>query len=226
MVKKINIAGIQLDNDTVRESILRIEREDAPTFQTIEEISIDMLLMAESDGKLKEVLQSLDYTILSDSGILAVVDQRSMQRIHEIDEHDFYYELMKRMEKKHKNIFILGMSREELEDTKAGILRDFPECNIVGMEALEDCQGTSDSIVNEVNAATPDMVLSVLPTPEQEYFLQEHKGMLSANIWYGIGRIRLDRKEKGLAAGLRNYSNQQKLRRMASHYVNSHEGSS
>lgn len=226
MTKKINIAGIQLDNDTVKESIMRIEQEDAPTFQTIEEISINMLLMAESDGKLKEVLQSLDYTILADSTILAVVDQKSMQRVHEIDDHDFYYELMKRMEIKHKNIFILGMSKEELEDTKAGILRDFPECNIVGMEALEDCLGTADSIVNKVNAATPDMILSILPTPEQEYFLLEHKGMLNANIWYGIGRKSLDEKEKGLAAQFRNYANQRKLKHVVSRYINSHEESS
>ncbi len=223
MIKQINVIGIQLDNDTVRESIMRIEREDALAFQTIEEISMDMLLLADSDERLKEVLQSLDYTVLAESSILAVVDQKSMQRVHEIDEHDFYYEFMKRMEKNHKSIFILGMSREELEDTKEGIMRDFPECNIAGMEALEDCVGTTDSIVNKVNAVTPDMILSILPTPEQEYFLLEHKEMLSANIWYGIGRIRLDRKSIGLSAWFRNYARQRKLKRAISRYAGSFE---
>mgnify|MGYP006923435986 CR=1 FL=1 len=31
-----------------------------------------------------------------------------------------------------------------------------------------------DAMVNEINALTPDMILSVLPSPDQEHFLMEN----------------------------------------------------
>jgi len=52
---------------------------------------------------------------------------------------------------------------------------------------VEECAGDSDGIVNEINIESPDIVFSVLPTPEQEYFLVENKGKLNAKIWYGLG---------------------------------------
>lgn len=42
-------------------------------------------------------------------------------------------------------------------------------------------------MVNEINALTPDMILSVLPSPDQEHFLMENCEKLSAGLWYGIG---------------------------------------
>ena len=53
MIKRINIAGIELDNYTVREMLMKIERHfDENSFTTIEEINMDTLKLAKSDAEI------------------------------------------------------------------------------------------------------------------------------------------------------------------------------
>ena len=61
MIKRINIAGIELDNYTVREMLMKIERHfDENSFTTIEEINMDTLKLAKSDAEIKETIENMD----------------------------------------------------------------------------------------------------------------------------------------------------------------------
>lgn len=198
MIKKIDIAGIELDNYTVREAIMLLEKNmGSQIFTTLEEVNMKTLLLAESDERVREALELLDYSVIAESGILSAVGEESMQRKREIEEHDFYFELLKRLERNHKTIFLLGKTQEEVDQALQTIGEDFPKCGIAGAEALESCVGAVDAIVNEINAATPDVVISILPTPEQEYFLLDNRNKLSTTLWYGMGNEKIAHKKHG-----------------------------
>ena len=65
MIKKIDILGIQLDNYTVREAIMRVEAwYDNNMLNVIEMVSMQMLTESESDPVLKEVVSSLDLALI------------------------------------------------------------------------------------------------------------------------------------------------------------------
>ena len=98
MNKKIDIAGLQLDNCTVRESIMLLERAmSEQSFFSIAEINMDTILRAETDERVKEAVQRLNHTIIAEENILRAVDCCTMQRQHEIADGTFFYELMKRV---------------------------------------------------------------------------------------------------------------------------------
>ena len=109
MVKKIDIAGIQLDNYTTREMLIRIDRCIAEkSFTTIEEVNMKTLELVASDEEVKQALELFDYTVIADEGILKAASADTLQRRHEIEEHDFFYELFKRLDRNHKTVFVLG----------------------------------------------------------------------------------------------------------------------
>ena len=87
-----------------------------------------------------------------------------------------------------------------------------------GAEAFENCQGGTDAMVNEINALTPDMILSVLPSPDQEHFLMENCEKLSAGLWYGIGSWDFTKRRQGLFGNIRNLIRTHKLERQLIHY--------
>ena len=59
MIKKVDILGIQLDNYTVREAIMCVERYlSNNVLNTIESISLQMLIDSETNPVLKEVMSS------------------------------------------------------------------------------------------------------------------------------------------------------------------------
>ncbi len=220
MIKKIDIAGIQLENYTVRESIMQLEKslsEDG--FCTIEEVTMDMLMMAEGNGKVREALDMLNHTVIAENGILDAVGQNSMQRQHEIENRVFFYEMMKRLARNHKTVFILGRTEEETNGFYEFLSEEFRRLEFSGVEAMESCVGETDAIVNEINAATPDAIVSILPSPFQEEFLIENKDKLFAGLWYGVGDyMAFTEKKRTLFDFFRKKSKTRALEKKVSQY--------
>ncbi len=204
MIKTIDFAGIVLDNYSVRETIMNVEKNMSDQgFHTIEEVNMDTLMQAETDEVIKEALQIVEHTVIAEAGILDAVGAGSYQRRHEIEHHDFFYELMKRIERNHKTMFVIGDSMERVEQMCELISDRYPKCEIVGREALDECTGATDAVVNEMNAVAPDVILSIIPSPQQERFLMENREKISAELWYGIGKIELGKARSRLALKIR-----------------------
>ena len=71
MIKKVDILGIQLDNYTVREAIMCVERYlGNNVLNTIESVSMQMLIDSETDPVLKKVLGSLDLAVIGEKEII------------------------------------------------------------------------------------------------------------------------------------------------------------
>ena len=111
---------------------------------------------------------------------------------------------MKRVERNHQTVFVIGDTTEHVEKTCAFLSEHFGKCEILGAEAFENCQGGTDAMVNEINALTPDMILSVLPSPDQEHFL--------------IGSWDFTKRRQGLLGNIRNLIRTHKLERQLIHY--------
>ena len=195
MIKKIDILGMQLDDYTVREAIHRVEAFPDDNFpKSIENISMQMLMETERDPVLKEVISSLDLAVIGEKEILEVAGAKTMQRMKETEGNDFFFEFMKRIERNRKRIFLLGETEEKTEKIKQQLLEEYPKLLLEGEYALENCVGNLEAVINDLNAANPDIVLSVLPAPKQEHFFWEHKDKISAKIWYGLGENGIGKK--------------------------------
>lgn len=224
MIKTIDFAGIVLDNYSVRETIMNVEKNMSDYgFHTIEEVNMDTLMQAETDEVIKDALQMAEHTVIAEAGILDAVGAGSYQRRHEIEHHDFFYELMKRIERNHKTLFVIGDSMERVEQMCERIEDRYPKCEIVGMEALDECSGATDAVVNEMNALAPDVILSIIPSPQQEHFLMENREKISAELWYGIGKIELGKARSRLALKIRKLVRTHKLEKQLIRHTDEQE---
>lgn len=204
MIKKIEIAGIELDNCTVRESIMLLEKAKAEqSFFSIQEVNMDTILRAASDVKLKDAITKLSHTIISEDTILKAAKENSIQRQYEISDRTFFYELMKRIERNHISICLLGQTEALVMQQKAYIMEQFPRIEIVDVEILENCTGETDKIINEINAKTPDVVISILPTPMQEHFFADYRDKLSAGLWYGMEPVNVSERKSKISSFFR-----------------------
>ena len=66
------------------------------------------------------------------------------------------------------------------------------------MVATEEFVEDEDAIVNEINAATVDVIFSVMPSPKQEHFLSNNRGKMSAILWYGVGNCKFAKRKYSL----------------------------
>lgn len=214
MIKTITVAGIPLDNYTVRESLIQVEKDMSDFgFHTIEEVNTEMLMKASGDEALRKALFSMEHTVIAENAILDVMEGGSYQRTHEIAHHDFFFEFMRRMERNQKTIFLLGETMGRVEEMQRFMLNLFPESRIVGVAALEQWADSLDTMINDINVLSPNVLLSVLPSPLQEHFLMENKSKLSANLWYGVGNPQYLMMETGWKRKFREVIGTRKLRK-------------
>lgn len=203
MVKRIDILGISLDNYTVREAMLKIEVcWNNTIMSTVETISMDTLAKAQSDELVKNCIENLDLAIICDKEILKAAGILSSQRMKETEENEFLKEFLRRTVRNKRTVYLLGDSPEQVEALRGFLNENYEKIKIAGAYALADCGGDYDAAINEINIATPGVILSVLPTPEQEHFLKEHKEKLNARIWYGLGKDYAGNQGKSEMAGL------------------------
>lgn len=187
MIKKIDILGIKIDNYTVRDSMLQIELFfNSTEMNTIETITMEMLVRAGTDNEVKEYIEALDLAVIGDKDILKAAGVESEQRLRETEKNEFFTEFMKRISRNNKTVYTFGETKEQ-----TGLLNDFlqdydDKIRIIGSYTVEESGDDPDKAVNEMNIAAPDVIISTLKIMQQQYFLKYNKEKICAKIWYGL----------------------------------------
>jgi N-acetylglucosaminyldiphosphoundecaprenol N-acetyl-beta-D-mannosaminyltransferase len=110
---------------------------------------------------------------------------------------------MRKLEQNQASVCLLGDTEQNTVSAKEWILQQFPHMNITDVEILDNCTGELDNLINEINAKTQDVVVSLLPSPMQEYFFLDYREKLSAALWYGAGPVRLPRHRSRIVSFFR-----------------------
>ncbi len=213
MIKEITVAGIKLNNYNVLENLTKIGINlDNNVFTTVEEIYMNTLLVAKEDELVKTTIESMDVTVVSETGILDAVGENTILRRYEIERRDFFFQLMRILERNRYTIYVIGATTKEVEETCQYLADEFSRLKIVGAKAMEEITGADEMMINEINMEAPDVIVSVLPTPEQENFLAEHRAMLSTRLWYGVGSGKITGRKHSLSAILTKKIRERKLK--------------
>lgn len=152
-------------------------------------VSMQSLMRASSSesGAAKMCVEQADLVVVDDPEILSVAGITSSQRMREAAEHMFFSELLKRLQRGGQQIYLVASKNTALEKIKEILTSRYEKLEIVGEYSIEDYPDDPDRMINEINAAAPDVILSVMPTPQQEEFLVANRSKLLSKLWYGLG---------------------------------------
>jgi N-acetylglucosaminyldiphosphoundecaprenol N-acetyl-beta-D-mannosaminyltransferase len=200
MIKEIHVAGITLGNYTTRESLMQMDKAFyEEKFTIVEEVNMRSIILAGEDAVVKNTIESVDLTVIAEAGILDAAGEHSLHRKREIEQNEFFNQFLRRIERNSKKVLLLGDREEEVALAQGFLEEEFPRMQIGGAFCLEYCKGDEDGVVNDINAEAVDVIISVLPSPRQEYFLANHKDKLSARIWYGVSEGKFVKPKASIA---------------------------
>ena len=190
MIKQIQLLGMTIPNYSLREELqlaqdaLRDER--LRLLLTVSMQSLIKVSNSESQ-QVKECVEQADLIVVEDPEILSVAGINSSQRIREAEDHLFFTELLKRLQRGQQQVYLVASKNAALETIREILRERYEKLHIVGQYSIEDYPDDLDRMINEINSAAPDVIISVMPTPQQEEFLVANRSKLLAKLWYGLG---------------------------------------
>lgn len=202
MIKQIQLLGMTIPNYSLREELqLAQEAVKDETLQLFLTVSMQSLMKIGSNESqtVRECVEQADLVVIDDPEILSVAGINSSQRIREAADHLFFVELLKRLQRGQYQVYLVASKNAALEKIKEILADRYEKLAIVGEYSIEDYPEDLDRMINEINGAAPDVILSVMPTPAQEEFLVANRSKLLAKLWYGLGEnYSLLMEKKGL----------------------------
>ncbi len=190
MIKQIQLLGMTFPNYSLRDELqLAQEALHSERLCMFLTMSMQSLMKVSSSGSEEEksFVEQADLIVVEDPEILSVAGITSNQRIREASDHLFFTELMKRLQRGQQQVYLVAAKNAALDKIKEILAQRYEKLKIVGQYSIEEYPDDLDRMINEINSAAPDIIVSVMPTPQQEEFLMKNRSKLLAKLWYGLG---------------------------------------
>nr|WP_317283471.1 WecB/TagA/CpsF family glycosyltransferase [uncultured Sellimonas sp.] len=207
MCEKIEVLGVQIDGCTAKEAMQKVigymETEPINTVEILAGASVVELV---ETGDLREKLQQMELLVVGDQTLLKLSGVSDRTLLKEAETNLFLKMFLRYMKKSKKRVFLLASNEEKLQMFQEYLQRYYTGLVICGCKVAEDKPGMNDMIVNKINGAEADCILSALPSPFQENFIGENAPILDARIWLGIGEgIRSTRHKNAGSSRFRDF---------------------
>ena len=109
---------------------------------------------------------------------------------------------------------MLAEDEADLRKLQVYMQEDYSNIYVIGSAITEELEESDDKVLNLLNGAEAQCVLSALPSPLEEHFVYKNKSLVNASIWLGFGNL-LDelKQEKTKVQKLKDFILRQLLKK-------------
>lgn len=190
MEEKIQVLGLQLNSITAKDAMKclmsYIKTEPA---SVIEMITMNSINKFQNEENVGEIFQTFELVLAGDKGILQAAGIKDEKRLKEADEQIFIKMLMHYLHKNSIKVFLLADTQADLMKLEGYMEEDYARIQIVEMATMDEQGISDDMILNLINGAEAECVISVLPSPLEEKFVCCNKALVNTKVWLGLGNL-------------------------------------
>lgn len=183
-MRKMKVLGVELRDYSVRESMKLVDRYLCDGLvSTIAFITKKGLMAANESPETKEFMDAMDLTVAADADILRAGGVTNWNRLREVENNEFLVEFLKKLVRGRKTVYLLAETAEKLGALESALRKYQPGLQICGGFSFDKLQADEDFLINEINVASPNTLISQLPSPRREEFFQNNHMKLNTEIW-------------------------------------------
>ena len=147
-------------------------------------INPEMIKCADKNQEFKHIIDNADMVVPDGIGVqlgLKILGHN----INRIPGIDFGKALLKRASYLKKTVALIGAEQDVVENAVVNLKFDMPELNIVYY--TNGYFSDDEHVISEIISKKPDLILSALGSPKQEFFNYKLKTLLPESITIGLG---------------------------------------
>ena len=196
MNEKIQVLGLGIDNLTAKDAVKRVvSYMETEPVSVVEMVTMNTLGKFQQDETAKELFEHFDIALASDKGILEAAGVLDERRLKEVDELLFIKMVMRFLHKNSSRVFLLAEDAADLQKLEMYMQQDYFNVQVIGVATMEENAASDDMLLNLVNGAEAECILSALPSPVEEQFIFRNQALVNARVWLGFGNL-LDELKK------------------------------
>lgn len=186
-IKKVNVLGIDV-------CVMRPDRAVNLTMELMREQVMNKVFFLSADGSLfcqnaewaRDYVNSLQLVFTGDHHMdVAVTSKQETEGtfggIGKFAD-DYFKKLLGRVNREHKEVFVVSHQQESLDALQHYIDETFPNISFEGMVYEGESAGETDKVVNEINGHIPDVVFFCLPFEQQLQFMRDYDAMMNTKL--------------------------------------------
>ena len=167
MTEKISIFDVEISCIKAKEAMMQaIEFMKGDSVNTIELVSMESLMKEHENPEWKKKVSMQDLVLPGSVEILEAAKTDDARLLRETDNKLFLRMFLKYLQKNHHKIYLLAASQEELVKAEEALAR-----------------------YNQGIRSEADCILSVLPSPAQEDFIEQNRALIDTRVWIGCGSV-------------------------------------
>ena len=188
MNEKINILNIELYQTSAKAAMQKVvQYMESDSINTVEIITMDMLLKGKDMPGWKEAVESLNLVLPGETEILEAAGVREKTLLRDTAGLVFLKMFLRYIQRNKKRVFLVAQSETELLEMESAIREHDRKLILAGRGVLPPDGAGIEQVINAVNGAETDCIFSLLPSPEQELLIQRNSALLNARVWFGCG---------------------------------------
>lgn len=196
MKEKIQVLDLEIDNLTAKEAVKRVvSYMETEPVSVVEMVTMNTLGKFQQDETAKELFDSFEIALASDKGMLEAAGVKDERRLKEADELLFIKMVMYFLHKNSARVFLLAEDEADLQKLEMYMQEDYSNIQVMDKATMVENGASDDMLLNLVNGAEAECILSALPSPIEEQFVFRNKSLVNARVWLGFGNL-LDELKK------------------------------
>ena len=194
MRNTINVLGIPVDNINMKEALNKVElflekgsNNDNNSVKTIYTPNSEIMMAAQRDKDLKEILSSGSMLIADGAGVVLAAKILGYKLPERVAGYDLVENIFSSFGKKGLRVFLLGSKPGIAEAAAISVISKYKGIEISGYHHGYFSKEETNSIINKINESRTDLLLVGFGAPKQEKWIHEYKDILKVKVCIGVG---------------------------------------
>ncbi len=187
-VKSVKILGVkihQVTNETAYNRFLALMEQ--PKLSIICTPNTEIVMEAQNDSELKEILQDADLVIPDGIGLIYASKIHQLGLTERVTGIDTLERILKYANNTKKSIYLFGGKPGVADKAAERMIEVYPNLQIKGIRDGYYKKEEEDKIINHINEVKPDILFVALGAPRQEKWIYNNRKILNAKVAMGVG---------------------------------------
>lgn len=172
-----------LSYDEILQSIKERIRKNQKS--TIIAVNPEKIIKAQTDGQLRDLINSSTYKIPDGVGVLLASKLKGGSIRSRVTGVDMMDRLVQMASKEEFKVFLYGAKEDVVLEAKLRLEQKYPELKIAGYR--NGYEKDEQAVVSSINESGADILFVAMGSPKQELWIRRHMNELNVKVFQGVG---------------------------------------